>query len=132
MNERENLVLISIVKQGITFHGREGIECTLNFKGKDISLTASYPPSTKIQESNTGEFYLEDFFDPVRIETIRAYRNEARDGRYCKIKEINVKTITCHFCAYGHMTNCHYPLECSEANCDHADPEYVDQEFEPS
>jgi len=25
------------------------------------------------------------------------------------------------FCAYGHMTECHYPQTCREANCSHMD-----------
>jgi hypothetical protein len=27
--------------------------------------------------------------------------------------------MACMFCHYGHMTNCHYPLSCAEANCSH-------------
>jgi len=27
--------------------------------------------------------------------------------------------MACMFCQYGHMTHCHYPLDCEEANCGH-------------
>ena len=27
--------------------------------------------------------------------------------------------MACMFCQYGHMTDCHYPLDCEEANCSH-------------
>jgi len=27
--------------------------------------------------------------------------------------------MACMFCAYGHMTECHYPLTCEEAKCSH-------------
>jgi hypothetical protein len=25
----------------------------------------------------------------------------------------------CMLCAYGHMTECHYPMDCEEADCEH-------------
>ena len=27
--------------------------------------------------------------------------------------------MACMFCQYGHMTDCHYPATCEEANCSH-------------
>lgn len=27
--------------------------------------------------------------------------------------------MACMFCSYGHMTECHYPETCEEANCSH-------------
>ena len=27
--------------------------------------------------------------------------------------------MACMFCPYGHMTECHYPLDCEEAECSH-------------
>ena len=30
-----------------------------------------------------------------------------------------VSGIACMFCPYGHMTHCHYPLTCDEADCGH-------------
>jgi hypothetical protein len=27
--------------------------------------------------------------------------------------------LACMFCPYGHMLECHYPLECEEARCSH-------------
>ena|GEM_PF-2370342 len=27
--------------------------------------------------------------------------------------------MACMFCQYGHMTHCHYPHTCEEANCSH-------------
>ncbi len=27
--------------------------------------------------------------------------------------------IAAHFCSYGHMTECHYPMTCREAECAH-------------
>lgn len=27
--------------------------------------------------------------------------------------------VSCMFCEFGHMTDCHYPLDCEEANCSH-------------
>ena len=27
--------------------------------------------------------------------------------------------MACMFCQYGHMTDCHYPLTCDEAECSH-------------
>ncbi len=27
--------------------------------------------------------------------------------------------MACMFCHYGHMTDCHYPLTCEEADCSH-------------
>ena len=35
--------------------------------------------------------------------------------------------MACMFCLYGHMTHCHYPLTCEEAECNH----YYQAEFEP-
>ncbi len=28
-------------------------------------------------------------------------------------------TMACMFCLKGHMTDCHYPKTCEEANCSH-------------
>ncbi len=30
-----------------------------------------------------------------------------------------VSPMECMFCPYGHMTECHYPLDCYEAKCSH-------------
>ena len=30
-----------------------------------------------------------------------------------------ISAIACMFCSYGHMTECHFPLDCKEANCSH-------------
>lgn len=27
--------------------------------------------------------------------------------------------MSCMFCPYGHMLECHYPMTCEEAECDH-------------
>lgn len=36
--------------------------------------------------------------------------------------------MACMFCHFGHMTECHYPLTCEEADCSHyqAETEEVD------
>ena len=34
--------------------------------------------------------------------------------------------MACMFCQYGHMTDCHYPLTCEEANCSHYQSEVID------
>ena len=34
--------------------------------------------------------------------------------------------ISCTFCQFGHILECHYPKTCEEANCDH----YVDESTE--
>lgn len=31
----------------------------------------------------------------------------------------SLSPMACMFCPYGHMTNCHYPLTCEEAECIH-------------
>jgi len=30
-----------------------------------------------------------------------------------------VLPMNCMFCTYGHMTDCHFPLSCEEAECSH-------------
>lgn len=30
-----------------------------------------------------------------------------------------VTPMACMFCFYGHMTECHYPNTCEQANCNH-------------
>jgi len=38
----------------------------------------------------------------------------------------------CMFCVYGHMTECHYPLACDEAECAHYRAEIeADDHYEP-
>lgn len=39
-----------------------------------------------------------------------------------------VLATACTFCQYGHMTECHHPLTCEEAECSHyvADEELID------
>ena len=34
--------------------------------------------------------------------------------------------MACMFCQYGHMTDCHYPLTCEQANCSHYQSEVID------
>ena len=34
--------------------------------------------------------------------------------------------MACMFCQYGHMANCHYPLNCEEADCSHHQEETRD------
>ena len=34
--------------------------------------------------------------------------------------------MACMFCRFGHMTDCHYPLTCEEANCSHYQEETID------
>jgi len=34
--------------------------------------------------------------------------------------------MACMFCQYGHMTDCHYPLTCEEADCSHYQEETRD------
>ena len=41
--------------------------------------------------------------------------------------------MACMFCEFGHMTDCHYPLTCEQADCSHHQAEleaegYLDQE----
>ncbi len=31
--------------------------------------------------------------------------------------------MACMFCSYGHMTHCHYPRTCEEAECSHYEAE---------
>lgn len=32
--------------------------------------------------------------------------------------------MACMFCCYGHMLECHYPMDCAEANCSHYQTEH--------
>ena len=34
--------------------------------------------------------------------------------------------MSCMFCQFGHMTDCHYPLSCEEANCSHYQEDTID------
>ena len=34
--------------------------------------------------------------------------------------------MACMFCQFGHMTDCHYPLTCEEADCSHHQEETRD------
>ena len=34
--------------------------------------------------------------------------------------------MACMFCQFGHMTDCHYPLTCEQANCSHCQSEIID------
>ena len=36
--------------------------------------------------------------------------------------------MACMFCQYGHMTDCHYPHTCEEANCSHYQTELEAEE----
>jgi len=38
----------------------------------------------------------------------------------------HVSPMACMFCRFGHMTNCHYPATCEEANCSHYQSEVID------
>lgn len=38
---------------------------------------------------------------------------------FCKMIGEEVLRIRCMFCSFGHMLECHYPLTCEEAECDH-------------
>ncbi len=32
-----------------------------------------------------------------------------------------LNSMACMFCPFGHMTECHYPMTCEEAQCSHCD-----------
>lgn len=36
---------------------------------------------------------------------------------YCPINAVS--TMACTFCQFGHATECHHPMSCSEAKCSH-------------
>jgi len=36
-----------------------------------------------------------------------------------------VNAMACMFCQFGHMTECHYPASCEEANCSHHQAEVI-------
>ena len=38
----------------------------------------------------------------------------------------HASSMACMFCQFGHMTNCHYPLTCEQANCSHCQSEIID------
>jgi len=38
---------------------------------------------------------------------------------FCKTVGEEVPRMRCMFCSYGHMLECHYPLTCEGAECDH-------------
>lgn len=46
---------------------------------------------------------------PAGVDLIR--RRECRMG--------GLTPMACMFCPYGHMTECHYPYTCDEAECSH-------------
>jgi len=37
----------------------------------------------------------------------------------CPAVQMRIEPFNCIFCPYGHMTECHYPLDCEQANCSH-------------
>jgi len=37
----------------------------------------------------------------------------------CPATQARVDQMACMFCGCGHMTECHYPLDCEEAQCGH-------------
>jgi hypothetical protein len=41
-----------------------------------------------------------------------------------------VTSMSCMFCPYGHMTECHYPQTCDEAQCSHYEAELRAEGFE--
>ena len=47
-----------------------------------------------------------------------------RDGK-CPINATN--PIACTFCPFGHMLECHWPMNCEEAQCQHFE-RYEEQE----
>lgn len=38
--------------------------------------------------------------------------------------ENHILPMACMYCACGHMTECHHPMDCEEANCGH----FLDQQ----
>ena len=48
--------------------------------------------------------------------------------RRCPLDKVSV--MACWFCPYGHATECHYPLECDEAECSHYEREMVGSDVE--
>ena len=38
----------------------------------------------------------------------------------------HASSMACMFCRFGHMTNCHYPLTCEQADCSHHQSEIID------
>jgi len=40
--------------------------------------------------------------------------------------------MTCMFCEFGHMTECHYPMNCEEANCSHYQAQEEQERYDPN
>ena len=38
----------------------------------------------------------------------------------------HASSMACMFCQFGHMTDCHYPLSCEQADCSHHQDETRD------
>ena len=46
----------------------------------------------------------------------------------CPLQNQRVTPMNCHFCPYGHMTECHYPLSCQEKQCSHYQSNAINEE----
>ncbi len=38
-----------------------------------------------------------------------------------------IQPIACMLCSYGHMLECHYPMNCEEVECSHYQASYLDE-----
>ena len=45
----------------------------------------------------------------------------------CELGKAN--PMACMFCSFGHMTECHYPHTCEEAECSHYQREMEEEEI---
>jgi len=57
-------------------------------------------------------------------------KNEAKEALLVSCPKVGTEVIrvACMYCPYGHMLECHYPLTCDEAECDHYKAEMEEEE----
>jgi hypothetical protein len=69
-------------------------------------------------QKNTDEFPTRE---DIRLRNLDRIEDLQKRGIvYCPAEKSNITNLMkCMFCAYGHMTECHYPYDCNSEYCNH-------------
>jgi len=78
-----------------------------------------------------AQFFLKGV-PSLGIDKAREYARKTMPWLHCPHYGGRVEPMACMPCSFGHMTECHYPLECAEANCSHykAETQFEDIDLE--
>ena len=91
----------------------------LKFRELDDFLTDSQIDLGNENEIYAGRPRVQEFFRMIPLDGKIISGIVKLSTRTCPRDPDNINPLSCTFCPTGHMLECHYPLDCQQAQCSH-------------